>query len=224
MGFGLSMVSRAGEALVADNWVAAVDRCKDADAVEAPSAKVRCFIGVRPSGETLEGVATLCESAGCEAREVIRWHPPEKWHVTLCFLGEQDVALLPFIESVIVEACRQVRGFRLQPGGLNLWPSPRRARVVSLKISGDVDVLLSLQRELAAGLKNYLPEEDRHFTPHLTLGYVRRGGILGLDLRQRLQKLAEAPFPPWTVTAVDLMKGGGEYRELARVPLASAAG
>lgn len=191
--------------------------------METTSAKVRCFIGIRPAGQTLDALVALCDAAGQEARKVIRWHPQEKWHVTLCFLGEQDAALLPVFESVMVDACRCLAGFRLQPRGLNLWPSPRRARVVSLKITGDVGVLTALQREIATALKSYLPEEDRDFTPHLTLGYVRRGGIIGPDVRQRLQKLAEGPFPPWTATAVDLMRGGAEYRELARVPLASAA-
>lgn len=202
------------------NPVAGVPARTQVAGMELVSPMIRCFVGVRPTGAAVEALRALGDRLQAVGGGAVRWHPCEKWHVTLCFLGEQPADLLTVFDAAVAQACLSTAPIRLEAGGLNLWPSPRRARVVSLKIAGAVAALAGLQKDLSERLRPYLPKADYPFRPHLTLGYVRRGGVVGSEARQQLQQLTVGPLAEWTVASVELMEGGGATRTLASFGLA----
>ena len=93
--------------------------------------------------------------------------------------------------------------------GLGVFPNPRRPRVLWAGLDGDLATLSALQIAVDQAVETLgLPKDDRPFSPHLTLGRVRRDTneeqsrkIGYLMTNTRLQ----AP-PSWTVETVDLMR------------------
>jgi 2'-5' RNA ligase len=113
----------------------------------------------------------------------------------------------------VLEALPQVTAsfslFEISMSGLGVFPNPRRPRVLWAGLDGDLATLSALQIAVDQAVEKLgLPKDDRPFSPHLTLGRVRRDTneeqsrkIGYLMTNTRLQ----AP-PSWTVETVDLMR------------------
>ena len=90
----------------------------------------------------------------------VRWVAPEKYHVTLRFLGELDAGAAAFWREAAeaLDARFPVDGF----------PNSRRARVVAMRVDSD-GALEALVDALPAG-----GHDARRFRAHVTLGRARR--------------------------------------------------
>jgi len=106
----------------------------------------------------------------------VRWVKPEGVHLTLKFLGDTPRNEIPTIEEALTVVARNAPSFTLTAEGLGCFPSPGRPRVLWVGVTeptGRLRVLYEAVEEAMTAL-GYKPE--RHsFTPHLTLGRVRRG-------------------------------------------------
>lgn len=131
-----------------------------------------------------------------------RWTVPERWHLTLLFLGrvpEDDVAPLVELAAPAVAATPPLT-LRLAGGGR--FGSVRRPQVAWAGLDGDVEPLVALAKRLATAARRLrLPVEDRPFRPHLTLGRWRPGHPADGTLTDRLAGYRGAP---WPVTEVRL--------------------
>jgi 2'-5' RNA ligase len=132
------------------------------------------------------------------------WTPPERWHLTLVFLGNVPAATLePLVRAVApVVAATPPMSLRLAGGGR--FGSRRRPAVFWAGLDGDVPVLSDLAGRLAAAVRGVgLPVEERPFRAHLTLGRWRPGRPADGDLPERL---AGFRGPLWPVTEVVLWR------------------
>jgi RNA 2',3'-cyclic 3'-phosphodiesterase len=131
-----------------------------------------------------------------------RWSDPDRWHLTLLFLGavpEECVAPLVTAAAPAVSAAPAMT-LRLAGGGR--FGPRRRPQVAWAGLDGDVQPLLGLAGRLADAARRLgLPVEDRPFRPHLTLGRWRPGQPADGLLTDRL---AAYRGPPWPVTDVRL--------------------
>lgn len=133
-----------------------------------------------------------------------RWTPPERWHLTLVFLGDVPAAALgPLTRAVTpVVAATPPLSLRLSGGGR--FGSRRRPAVCWAGLDGDVPVLTDLAGRLAVAVRRVgLPVEERPFRAHLTLGRWRPGRPADGDLPERL---ADHRGPVWPVTEVVLWR------------------
>ncbi|CAA9259269.1 MAG: 2'-5' RNA ligase [uncultured Blastococcus sp.] len=131
-----------------------------------------------------------------------RWSAPDRWHLTLLFLGavpEDSVDGLVAAAGPAVAAAPEMT-LRLAGGGR--FGSLRRPRVAWAGLDGDVVPLGELAGRLAAAAARLrLEVEDRPFRPHLTLGRWRPGQPADATLTDRL---AGYRGPAWPVTEVRL--------------------
>ena len=106
----------------------------------------------------------------------VRWVKSEGIHLTLKFLGDTPRDEIATIEEALAVVARNGPSFTLTAEGLGCFPSPSRPRVLWVGVTeptGRLKVLCDAIEEAMTAL-GYKPE--RHgFTPHLTLGRVRRG-------------------------------------------------
>jgi 2'-5' RNA ligase len=139
----------------------------------------------------------------------VKWVDPDIMHLTLKFLGNIDTALVTRITAALEQACRGVRPFPIELNGLGVFPNARRVQVVWVDLTGEVEKLGQLQKNIDAVLTPLgFKAENRPFTPHLTLARVREEAAP--EERQALGQLVAGTVPEgggsMKVDAVHLMR------------------
>lgn len=125
----------------------------------------RLFFALWPDDKTRRAIqeATRTLVQHCDGRPV----PPENFHVTLAFLGQQPGDLLDDITAVARDILVGDLKLELELDKLGYWPKPR---VVWLGSSGKSRSLDSLAASLWAGLERLgVAPDKRALYPHITL-------------------------------------------------------
>lgn len=169
-------------------------------------------------------VAGLRRAAGPAGR-ALRFGDPATVHLTLRFLGDVAEARVDGVAAAVVVAAAGSRPLALELRGAGAFPTPHRARVVWLGLTGDLAPLAALAGALDLGLAPLgFPPEARPFTPHLTVARARaRGGAPGLAAALQAASTALAPVA-WRAATLTLFEshlesGGARHVPLLRVPL-----
>jgi RNA 2',3'-cyclic 3'-phosphodiesterase len=136
------------------------------------------------------------------------WVAPGAMHLTLRFLGETSVALIPDLERAIQAGLTPYSAMTLRLNGAGAFPNDRRPSIVWAGVGGAVATLQHAQAGIEAALGNLgIAPEPKPFHPHLTLGRLRRAADLE---QQRLGDAIRSLPPPapleWTVERVGLFR------------------
>lgn len=144
---------------------------------------MRLFVSLRPPPEA---VADLRGRAS-------RWpSPPERWHVTLAFLGDAEPGP---VHQALARRLAGRPAFDLSLEGSGTFG---RNGPVWVGVGGDVPALRALAQEVAAGAQQAGIElEPRPYRPHLTVG--KRG-------HPDPALLASYRGPQWRADAVELVR------------------
>lgn len=182
---------------------------------------VRAFVAVDAGPELRARLIPILE----RLRRIdclVRWVPPEHWHLTLKFLGDVDTAVLPQLSKTIRESAAQVPAFEFAARGLFPFPPGRKPRIVA---AGIEDAGRQLER-LHLALEDRMPAfgirpEGRGFNAHLTLGRVQGfAGRLWKTLKQHeAEPLGTARVTAVTLYKSDLLPQGARYTKLAEFNL-----
>jgi 2'-5' RNA ligase len=181
-------------------------------------AAIRAFFAVELDDDARRvaaGVASrLREDPGGDG---VRWVRPEALHVTLRFLGEIEAAAAAPLARRAAQELATLRPFALHFGPAELFPSPRRPRVVALGLepaAALVELAAALERAVVAG---GFPAEDRPFRAHLTLGRVK--GRSFPSVAALAPPAAEFAVEQAVLFRSELSSAGSRYQPLERVPL-----
>lgn len=154
------------------------------------------------------------------------WIPPEQMHLTLKFLGE-------ILETEIVDVCRVVAAavadadpFEITFRGAGAFPDLANPKTLWVGITEGTEELVDLQQRVEAALHRELrfPRERRQYTPHLTIGRVKRTAEAAEALAEVLTAAADfdgdlTVVDEVTTFASFLSKSGPTYEALAHAPL-----
>jgi len=194
----------------------------------ANSETLRVFVALPLSAlahRRLEGVERKLQRL-CPAG-VIKWVAPSKIHLTLFFLGDvMPARLIPIREALAVVA-RNIPPFTVTVGGLGVFPNPRSPSVLWVGMRDSAGQLTLLHQVVNEALAHVgFEPERRPFTPHLTLGRVRRntasqtksqiGEVLrGLNIGQ----LTTEELTELVLFRSELRRSGAVYTRLATFEL-----
>jgi 2'-5' RNA ligase len=159
----------------------------------------------------------------------VRWVRPEALHVTLRFLGDIDPAQVAPLARCVGEELSGLSPFRMELGHVQLFPSPRRPRVVALEVEPAERLAeLAAAVERGARAEGFEPEE-RAFRAHLTLGRLKpraraqRGaspaGAGAPATRGLGAKGATCDVAEVVLFRSELSSEGAKYTVLERMPL-----
>ncbi|PYN90742.1 MAG: RNA 2',3'-cyclic phosphodiesterase [Candidatus Rokuibacteriota bacterium] len=189
----------------------------------APIAAVRAFVAIlledavqRELGETIERLRPV-------ARDVA-WIAPGNLHLTLKFLGSVPEARIDSIAGALSEASLGAHPFTARIRGLGAFPSAGRPRVAWAGVTEGASEMIDLARRIDAALAGLgFPRDERPFSPHVTLGRVRRPGR-NPALTDALGSATAHEFGQMRVLSVSLMRSelgprGARYTALATVSL-----
>ena len=133
---------------------------------------MRIFVALDVDQPICERIQKFLDDIRATAPDV-RWMTGESLHVTLKFIGEQPDEKVSQIESSL----KSISGepFPVSFRGTGFFPTKRAARVFWIGIEAK-DALTRLAKSIEDSLATLgIPEEDRAFSPHLTLARTRGG-------------------------------------------------
>lgn len=153
----------------------------------------------------------------------VRWVPPERYHLTLRFMGDVSPEL---VEGLVAagQSLEAEQPFRATLGDVGTFPRRGGPRVYWVAVKAQP--LRRLRRLLdAALLARGFPARGRRFQPHLTVGRARRRGTAPPLQRGRavLPSSGDGSLA-FDVRAVDLVQSelfptGPRYANIHRVVL-----
>jgi 2'-5' RNA ligase len=154
----------------------------------------------------------------------VRWVRPDIIHLTLVFFGDVPADMLGDLEKTVREAAAPFGPLTMRVQGAGRFPPRGLPRTIWIGIEETSGGLAKLQAAIARATAAFAEkEEDRAYTPHLTLGRVKspRGGR---DLAGAVDAMSGATGPSFearevTIFKSDLSPQGPTYTPLARVPL-----
>lgn len=185
--------------------------------------KLRAFIAISLPAPVLKAIVTAQETLKGSGLK-IRWVRKEGIHLTVKFLGDIDRDDVEKVRGAMERATSSFSPFSLQGDGVGVFPDLKRPRVAWVGVSGEVDILRALQRDLESQLSGLgFPKEKRPFKGHLTMGRVK-GRLDKTELRQALEALGGFRTESFMVESIvlfqsDLRPDGAVYSRLAEVPI-----
>jgi 2'-5' RNA ligase len=169
---------------------------------------VRLFVAVYPPPAAISHLAQrfALSHLGTPREHSLRAVPPERWHLTLVFVGELPDRREPGVRTAIAAATSGVATaprLRLSGGGRF---GRGQFTTVWAGLDGDVAALTELVAAVRHELRRQrIPFDGKAFKPHLTLG--RPGDRLTpSELAADLAALDAYRGPDWTVDHIDLVE------------------
>jgi 2'-5' RNA ligase len=194
---------------------------------------MRAFIAIPLPHPLLEKLAALQHQL--ERRvppRSVRWVRPEGVHLTLKFLGDTLTEKLPGIKQALAAVARHAPACPFTVEELGCFPNPRRPRVVWVGVQEPTGRLAALQDAIEEVMVPFGHEpEGRGFTPHLTLGRIRRrtprsdaARVGEVVASTEVGLLAEVPADHFALIRSVLKPAGAEYTTLEEFPLRGGNG
>ncbi len=157
----------------------------------------------------------------------VRWVAPENIHLTLKFLGDVESSRLLDLQRAVADVCASTAPFTLRIAGAGAFPDTRRPNVVWVGISGEVERAAMLAQEIDEACAALgFAREARTFSPHLTLGRVRRDAAMGdrqkigaMMANANVGELGELRVERVSMMKSELRPGGSVYTRLLGVEL-----
>lgn len=184
---------------------------------------IRSFIAVELPDDVLSAVGRVQEhlkSYGFRAK----WVRPANIHITLKFLGDIDSGTIDAVASAMVSAAEGYAPISLAAKGIGVFPSIKRPRVLWAGLSGEVNLLIDLQRKLDDWLGDIgFAKERRSFKGHLTLGRFK-ARVNSTEIMRALREFEDFETQSFMARELILFKSelrpsGAVYSKLEKISI-----
>lgn len=156
----------------------------------------------------------------------MQWVAAPELHTTLVFLGDIAPRHHPDIASALSAVACAVAPFPVQLGQWGAFPATGRPAVIWAGVNEPTGALAELQQATASALARWYTPEERDYTPHITIGYVRRrtDAATAAELAADLRYLPPPAPHRWDISAVTLyesiaQRSGTRYQPRHIAPL-----
>jgi len=185
--------------------------------------RLRTFIAVSLSASVLAGIEKLICSLQAHS-EGVHWVEPKNLHITLKFLGDVPLNDLPQLIRAVTQSVRQTESFDLTFQGIGAFPNRESPRTIWVGCREGSKELGQLAERINEGLIPLgFPKEARKFSPHLTIGRVKKADIrsplMSLPEEQQNRLLGSCSVSEVQIFSSELTRRGPIYDELAAIPL-----
>lgn len=179
---------------------------------------IRLFVGLELPERTRDRLAGLCSGV-----PGARWVAPENLHLTLRFIGEVDYDAAEEVDSALQRL--QAPAFTMTLEGAGIFGKPAAARVLWVGVRR-CEPLIHLQAKVKASLRLAgLDEEERKFSPHVTLARLRNAPAARLQrfVAANAHFLSEpVPVARFVLFSSLLTRDGAVYTPESYFPLTAA--
>ncbi|MBN1466563.1 RNA 2',3'-cyclic phosphodiesterase [candidate division KSB1 bacterium] len=183
------------------------------------ATKIRTFICIALPDAVTDYLAALQDKL--KRFGGVRWVAPENIHLTLKFLGDVAPDKIDAITSSLRTACADIVPFTLSLTGTGAFPNFHRPRVFWVGVEEEGGMLLRLYHRVEEELGRQFAEQERPFSPHLTLGRSKFDhGLQEVSAALQQEKCPPLNFVARELIAMqsELLPQGALYTPLAIVP------
>lgn len=185
---------------------------------------MRVFVALFPPADAVAELDTTV-AAQRPGWPQLRWVQPERWHLTLAFLGDVADSLLPQVTTQLAAVARAQTGLRLALAGAGAFPDAATARVLWAGVHGDTARMAALADavKVGAGAAGAGETDTASSHPHLTLARCRTRS----DIRPLCAALAEFRGLAWRADEFHLIRShlapSASYETLETFPFSIAS-
>jgi len=188
---------------------------------------LRTFIAIDLTDGILQKIVSITSYLKTQVpSNAIKWVSEGNLHLTLKFLGEIPESKLEQIKTLSRKAVHEIHSLIFSVEGLGMYPNHKNPRVIWLGIFNEKP-LVKLAAQIDQALYEAgIPREKRPFSPHLTIGRVRRSAShdeiikIGAVLSQfKVDCLGEMPVEKVRLYQSELKPRGPIYTPLFDIPL-----
>jgi len=152
-----------------------------------------------------------------------RWVPPEQLHLTLAFLGEVEETTAGELSKWL--ALIQTPPFRLCFSGTGCFPNRHRPRVLWVGLEPHPRLMHLAAEVHGAVLACSIPQEERPFSPHITLARIKFPAAREVDAFLTMPQ--KQKLPPFHVREITLFQSiltqhGAVHSPIRTFPMAGA--
>lgn len=141
----------------------------------------------------------------------VRLTDPNKLHLTIAFIGEQEDQLQDQLTEVIKQAALGIPPFEVSPAYLDGFLHMHTAHTLWIGVKGDTDKLYLLRHRIKDGLiRLNLEVDERRFVPHIAIAKINHFRLKDYDEKQ-LQEIMSQNFSPIKVSSIKLFESIPEH-------------
>ncbi len=183
---------------------------------------LRCFIALYPDAGALERMTAFTDCLR-ERNTGLRWEKPSHVHITLKFLGDVRRPVVARIVQDLREALSGEPAFGTDIDRVGGFPGLRRPRIVWLGFHERIEAMQCLHEAVETVCEPLgFPLEEKAFTPHFTIGRVKRNADIG-NLENDIQSCSFEQTYAW-FTSVKIMRSrltpqGAVHTEIGSISL-----
>lgn len=192
---------------------------------------IRAFIAIELSKEIIQHLDQVSRELQDRLPGIpVRWVPAANIHLTLKFLGDVSESNLDVLTKILHNVVSLHHPFEVSVGGLGAFPKIHQPRVIWIGLEAPPE-LISIQHAIESETSRLgYAQENRAFSPHLTLGRVSRNAT-AQDMHAIASQLEHSKVGFLGATRVeaihlfrsDLQPGGAIYTSLFVAPLVGTA-
>ncbi len=150
---------------------------------------------------------------------------PDKLHLTIAFVGEQDEKFKFELLDILKKAALGIPAFSVTPSYIDGFPHLHTAATLWVGVKGDIDKLYELRHHIKDGLQSLqLPVDQRRFVPHIAIVKLEHFHLQP-EVEAKLEEIMSVKLSPVVVSSVKLFEsipdhGFHSHNTLAEIKLA----
>jgi 2'-5' RNA ligase len=137
--------------------------------------KIRTFLSLNLNSSLKEKISEIQKKLQVYLKEhPIKWEDPEKFHLTLRFLGDIEENSAEQLKNDLESIEFDFDMLNFQSSGIGFFPNPKRPNVVFVELHEDGNNTEQLLLKLDEVINKYGIKPDKKFVAHITMGRFRR--------------------------------------------------
>lgn len=185
------------------------------------NGKIRTFISINIPEDIRKEIKILQNSLkdylGVNEKNKVKWESPDKFHITVFFIGDvSEEKLKRIIQSL--DEIPKTGDILFSGGEFNAFPNTKFPRVLFAGFNNPDNLAKTLYTYICSALEFEGIKPDKQFHPHITIGRVRK------DEKISISKFEKKYSTEFSVDGFSLMKSvllpkGSVYTEIKRFKL-----
>ena len=137
--------------------------------------KLRTFLSLNINSSLKKKISDIQKKLQIFLKEhAIKWEDPEKYHLTLRFLGDVDEKYVGMLANDLDMLIFDFDELKFHSEGFGFFPNPKRPNVVFIELKEEGNNTEFLLSKIDEVISKYGIKPDKKFVAHITMGRFRR--------------------------------------------------